>query len=65
MDDFAFEASDDVIDGGGRFVQPGSFTVFVEDLSFKLIFAGDPLLENEWLQLDRRTNMSKLTSPLF
>eukprot|EP00892_Ulva_mutabilis_P005303 jgi/Ulvmu1/3144/UM015_0184.1 len=65
MDDFAFEASDDVVNGGGRFVQPGSFTVVVEDVSFKLTFAGDPLLEGEWLQLDKRAGRSKLSPPLF
>lgn len=65
MDDFAFEASDDVIDGGGRFVQPGTFTVFVEDASFKLTFAGDPLLEADWLKLDKTVEKSKLAPPFF
>lgn len=65
MDDFAFEASDDVIEDGGRFVQPGSFTIFVEDLSFKLTVAGDPLRQGDWLRLDNKTERSKPTGSLF
>lgn len=65
MDDFSFEASDDVVEDGGRFVQPGSFTIFVEDLSFKLTFAGDPLLQGDWLQLEQREDRGKHTAPLF
>jgi hypothetical protein len=45
---FAFEASDDIIEGGGRYIQPGSFTVSVEQHTAKLVFRGDPLEVADW-----------------
>jgi hypothetical protein len=48
LDAFAFEASSDVIDGGGRFVQPGLFTVCIEEHSARLVFEGDPLRTQDW-----------------
>ena len=50
-DDFAFEASEDISDSPGRYVQPGLFTIVVGDQVLKVQVAGDPLLENEWLRV--------------
>lgn len=51
MEDLAFEASDDVIDGGGRFVQPGTFTIAVEGLTKQVCLKGDPLMAEDWVVL--------------
>lgn len=51
LDAFAFEASDDVIEGGGRYVQPGTFTLNVEEHTAKLVFIGDSLKTEDWHML--------------
>lgn len=51
LDAFAFEASDDIIEEGGRFVQPGTFTVSVDDQVAKLVFIGDSLKTSDWHML--------------
>lgn len=53
MEDLAFEASDDIIDGGGRFVQPGTFTIAVEGLDRQVCLKGDPLMMDDWVALRR------------
>ena len=60
QEELAFEAPDDIIDGGGRFVQPGTFTLSVGELSAQARLAGDALLESDWLPLRRGT----LSAPL-
>jgi hypothetical protein len=51
MEDLAFEASDDIIDGGGRFVQPGVFTLQAEGLTQEVKLSGDPLEVKDWVVL--------------
>jgi hypothetical protein len=51
MEDLAFEASDDIIDGGGRFVQPGTFSVRVGDKTAKIVLRGDSLKTKDWITL--------------
>lgn len=66
MEAFAFEASDDVIEGGGRCVQPGTFTLNVEEHTLKLVFVGDSLKTEDWHML-RQGEMvyGPLTSTLY
>ena len=51
LDALAFEASDDVIDGGGRYVQPGSFTLSVGNLTAQARLEGDPLKPADWVRI--------------
>lgn len=53
METLAFEASGDIVDGGGRFVQPGTFTVRVEGLTGRLTLRGDALREDTFVALRR------------
>jgi hypothetical protein len=59
MEDLAFEASDDVIDGGGRFVQPGVFALEAEGLTTEVSLCGDPLKTEDWVALRRGTFQQK------
>jgi hypothetical protein len=51
MDALGFEASDDIVEGGGRFVQPGVFKISVGDLSVQARLRGDPLKVEDWVPL--------------
>jgi hypothetical protein len=55
MEDLAFEASDDIVDGGGRFVQPGVFTLQVEGLTQEVELVGNPLKVEDWVVLRQGT----------
>lgn len=66
LDAFAFEASDDVIEEGGRYIQPGTFTVSVEEHTAKLVFLGDALKTEDWHMLRKGEIVcGPLTSTLY
>ena len=52
LEDLSFEASSDITDTEGRYVQPGLFTIAIGDQGVKVRLHGDPLKEGDWTRLD-------------
>jgi len=51
MEDLAFDTNGDVLDVPGRVVQPGSFTLRVEERSAQVVLQGSTLDEADWVRL--------------